>query len=1091
MLNSYSKDIKKFAFLYAHSGLKKDNNNNRIYSIALTIIDIDKPKQEFESFIRYELLTGRERYYSNVSKEMLESAPTYDEAAKGFRKILETQDFVFALDNHNIIDDLSDLCKETEIIDLSFASEFFLPYLSSYTPGNLWEYIFKKKRSKASFTAMEIVNLSIELVKYICGFILNDNNNPQAAAIRYYLKRTDILFGRAFIHITKNYKKYFEGLFDSYKSDDTIDWMQFLEKSEIPSRKKNTENNGKKISPEHLETLYKSMSESEKEYKFRPEQVEYARHIASTLNDTAILTIEAGTGTGKTQGYLIPALEFLYKNKNARLVISTYTKNLQEQIFQRELTFTKNIFKIYKDIPVALLKGKSSHICVEKLNNFYNHGMEGKRLLTWLYFVNLVFNFRNADMDSIGEKIKYYLGSDFYWLQIISEISAKTGCTPKHSKCPALIMTAEARAARLIITNHHKLALLDHDRLLENLFRNYIIDEANHFEHAVRSAFKEEANSREITITVNYLKSIAKIIKKKSASNYEKNIKRSISAMNSLKREIKEFRFSLLAINPKIKPGVVMELQYSHPAFENEIKIHIRALQLSLQKITNNLSFIKDKESRSALKIQFRTADRMKVAINELNTYSESLNIILKNITLDNNITAYQIFNQNWKLIAQSVDVTELIRNNIHEQKDSIIYTAATLCNKGSFNSFRDIIGMEGQSFITENNAESKEFRFEKIPSPFSKDAMKIFVPDEAVSGKFNNKEVWLKTTSELIPELIKQNKGRTLVLFSSYSDLNLIAEEILKSINSTQYPLLIQQQGIPTINLCDEFRSIKESVLFGVDTFWYGVDFKGDTLTQVIITRIPYPSPSEPIQMARKKMMSPKEFWKRYNYDTDIKMKQGIGRLIRCDTDSGNVVILDSRYRNNVRITSENSIQPAQTVQDYEQYSSYEEYSSTGNHNQAVHETASNIQEVIIYTCGICTANKLGGYAAELLHKQHRKEIYGGCLTTTSNRMSIIAAIEGLKALNTRCMVTLYNSNNYLIDSMLKGRVRSWKKNGWKNKVKKCPANLDLWKKLLKLCSKHDVSFVKLVKNSKEFKVCNKLAKQAAAQKDLFQDKH
>ena len=108
----------------------------------------------------------------------------------------------------------------------------------------------------------------------------------------------------------------------------------------------------------------------------------------------------------------------------------------------------------------------------------------------------------------------------------------------------------------------------------------------------------------------------------------------------------------------------------------------------------------------------------------------------------------------------------------------------------------------------------------------------------------------------------------------------------------------MIQQKGISTSGLCDEFRAIKESVLFGVDTFWYGVDFKGDTLTQVIITRIPYPSPNNPIQMARKRLISNDEYWKRYRYDTFIKLKQGIGRLIRSETDKGKVYILDSRFK-------------------------------------------------------------------------------------------------------------------------------------------------------------------------------------------------
>ena len=117
-------------------------------------------------------------------------------------------------------------------------------------------------------------------------------------------------------------------------------------------------------------------------------------------------------------------------------------------------------------------------------------------------------------------------------------------------------------------------------------------------------------------------------------------------------------------------------------------------------------------------------------------------------------------------------------------------------------------------------------------------------------------------------------------------------------NISEAGYPLLIQRSGYPTGNLCDEFRAVKESVLFGVDTFWYGVDFKGDTLTQVIITRIPFPHPGEPMNMARKKIMHPAKHMNRYIYDTFIKMKQGIGRLIRCETDHGKVVVLDSRFR-------------------------------------------------------------------------------------------------------------------------------------------------------------------------------------------------
>ena len=145
---------------------------------------------------------------------------------------------------------------------------------------------------------------------------------------------------------------------------------------------------------------------------------------------------------------------------------------------------------------------------------------------------------------------------------------------------------------------------------------------------------------------------------------------------------------------------------------------------------------------------------------------------------------------------------------------------------------------------------------------------------------------------------MIRRNRGRTLVLFASYGDLEAISTRVADEIRADGYPLLLQQSGVPTASLCDEFRAIRESVLFGVDTFWYGVDFPGETLTQVIITRLPFPHPQDPLQIARRTLLPSEEYWRRYRYETAIKLRQGIGRLIRSEADRGRVVILDARYR-------------------------------------------------------------------------------------------------------------------------------------------------------------------------------------------------
>lgn len=143
------------------------------------------------------------------------------------------------------------------------------------------------------------------------------------------------------------------------------------------------------------------------------------------------------------------------------------------------------------------------------------------------------------------------------------------------------------------------------------------------------------------------------------------------------------------------------------------------------------------------------------------------------------------------------------------------------------------------------------------------------------------------------------------------------------------------------------------------------------------------------------------------------------------------------------------------------------------------------------IYTRGICDWTGSGGYAAILVSGAHRKELSGGFRVTTNNRMDIIATIEGLKALKTKCKVQIRNNNLYLVESMVKGWVQRWQDNNWKTKENEDTANADLWEHLLDLCSQHEVEFVWLKKNviDKEINRCDLLARQAVEREDLPTD--
>ena len=150
-----------------------------------------------------------------------------------------------------------------------------------------------------------------------------------------------------------------------------------------------------------------------------------------------------------------------------------------------------------------------------------------------------------------------------------------------------------------------------------------------------------------------------------------------------------------------------------------------------------------------------------------------------------------------------------------------------------------------------------------------------------------------------------------------------------------------------------------------------------------------------------------------------------------------------------------------------------------------------SNLKQVSIYTRGITTASGAGGYGAVLLYENHRKELSGGFQLTTNNRMDILAAIEGLKALKTRCKVTLYNNSGYLVDAIANNWALRWQANNWKNSEQKPTANVDLWEQLLQFCSQHDVEFIRIKQcaGNQEYQRCNYISRQAVNQQNLPAD--
>lgn len=897
MLTTPPGKIIDVGFFHAHWSART-HNGNRAYEMAAIRLDADGRENAFHTLVQHPFFSERDRTESGLSARALAKGREPAAAWRKARQLISSASCVFIFDPPDRLSELEGRFPKTRFIDLGFAAEYFLPDLPSHTLKRVYEHLSGKELKKISFSATEVVRLGFDLVQHICGTILNDSLNPNAPALRFFLRQSNTLFGDVFVHLSRWFQSYFGGLFKPCGLSDAENWYRFMEKAAPVPKKTPDAGSFKQVEPEVLSSLFQGLSKADGGYAFRQTQLDYASHVAEALNDGAVLTIEAGTGTGKTQGYLIPALSFLQANPQARIVISTYTKQLQEQVFNQELAFTRNAFPgMFDNIPAALLKGKSSYICVRKLDQFYEPGMTGDRLLSWLYLLNIAFLFRTAEADAAGDRVKHWLSPGLQAMR--NEASARSGCPPSHKRCPAQVVTAEAASARLVVTNHHKLALMDNDPVLNGLFRNYIIDEANHFEAAVRNAFAVEVSSRDILEAVRYLQGALGRVRRRATGKTSKTIASAFKAMTALQEALAAVRTLLGRRHPRAIPGTVAEISPDDSRLDiADIRKRLEAVIESLELVGKKMKWAKDTDECRPLKIQERTIQRIRTVLSQLSDAADAVLEIHNCLDADNRVSACRLFQQNWSLISQSVEVGPLISQHIYDDKDAIVFTAATLSHNGSFQAFREIVGMDGELAAIDPDTGKNRFRFQIIPSPFEKDRMAVIVPKRAVNGKYGNKQQWISAVSELIPELISENRGRTLVLFASYADLEAIVPQVADVIDAARFPLLVQQRGMPTLPLCDAFRTVKESVLFGVDTFWHGVDFRGDTLTQVIITRIPYPSPSDPIQAARKKMLPSSEYWNRYWYDTDIKLRQGMGRLIRCHTDWGRVVILDSRYR-------------------------------------------------------------------------------------------------------------------------------------------------------------------------------------------------
>ncbi len=670
-----------------------------------------------------------------------------------------------------------------------------------------------------------------------------------------------------------------------------------------------------------------------KHYESRPEQLAMLRTVTNAFNEKNLSVVEAGTGTGKTIAYLIPAIIWTLLN-NTRVVIATHTINLQEQLFLKDFPLAARLFK---EAPKAVLaKGRGNFVCLRKANKVFREpGLfdagelgELENLAKW------AVKSETGDRQEPAEWPESNI-----WEQICStsESCVKKNC-PYSKECFVTKARRNADDASIIITNH---ALLFSDIAIRlegglGILPNYdaiIIDEAHNLEDSATNHFGGEVRKLDIIRTLNaiYQKNghkesgalflLNNFIEKNEVrfsqelqtlrEAYQKVIREGMPLLNDgIREECDAIHDVLMKMEAAAKLSGKSVLPYRLKKARREgedweeISARLKNLEGALAgagalfKIFFDCLENKVEEGRDELpglltdlKVRTSQLDKYSAFIAEIREhYDEDAGVVS---WIDAGVTRKHV---RW-LTVKSVPITvgEQLKEQVYKKFQTVILTSATLSIQQSLDFFKSRVGLDLYEKELAETGERK-LTFDIYPSSFdyARQAA-LLLPS---NGNAFLQDQGRGDLNAAILKLLELTNGGAFVLFTAQTTMQRIFDDLEPALRKKGMVPFLQGRG-SRLELLSNFKKTPNAVLFGLDSFWAGVDVSGERLRNVIVTKLPFPVPSEPIQEARceeleQRGLSP---FPRYSVpQAVIKLRQGFGRLIRSKQDSGIVAILDDR---------------------------------------------------------------------------------------------------------------------------------------------------------------------------------------------------